>query len=399
MAGVFSPPARLGARERTEGDGPSALARYLDEEIGKAVAKYDELWAVEDPEENPYKSKYLARALLEAAVREVEQLLPAAADDAEAERGREMLARLSLFLGKNLYFCEEVPGAERHFTRALEGYLRSPLRQDPDRFCYIQDALNQIGMLWCNRHGFSEGFNYLRRAQIMFVNRPAVVREQREERANDHYTLTMFYLAQAYGHLQKPALSARFCAETMARQLEHNSPERRSKEALERDPFDCKDWVRNCCSLSDFFASECMFWTAEYLLHAACVMCQRCGEICGLEPDGLAELHAECRRDLGALYSQRLKFSKTCAEHPGLGEDAWRGEHAKRAAETAPSEGARLTFASGEPVLWDDVFPEVVHLEDEEAQIEASQTEGPGLEGPQVEDEEAQAEGPGAGKM
>jgi len=213
----------------------------------------------------------------------------------------------------------------------------------------------------------------------MHLNRPASIKEACEDQAENNYTLTMFYLAQAYGGLKKGGLSARFCAETMSRQLQHNIGDR-PKEVMERDPFDCKDWVRNCCSLSDFFANECMFWTAEYLLHAALVMCERCGEICGAKPENLDELTAEVARDVGNLYSTRLKFAKTCSENPALCEEAWRGERKPRAEhEEDSSPGTRLTFrcaadqgkdkvAEGGTgsIEWNDIFPEVVHLDDEE---------------------------------
>ena len=90
-----------------------------------------------------------------------------------------------------------------------------------------------------------EGMNFLRRAQVMYTWRPQAVRDACEARCENNYTMTMslgirpsmrsrysedssgciaglprFYLAQAYGALQKPVLSARFCAETMSRQLE-----------------------------------------------------------------------------------------------------------------------------------------------------------------------------------
>ena len=48
---------------------------------------------------------------------------------------------------------QQVPGAEKYFIRALERYLRSPLRLEPEPFCFIQDVFNQLGMLWCNRGG------------------------------------------------------------------------------------------------------------------------------------------------------------------------------------------------------------------------------------------------------
>ncbi|CAJ1422020.1 unnamed protein product, partial [Effrenium voratum] len=330
-----------------------------------------------DPEENPYKSKYLAREILELAVKQLEALL-ADEEDSSSLQGKEVLARLFLFLGKNLYYCEEVPGAEKYFIRALERYLRSPLRAEPEPFCYIQDVFNQLGMLWCNRGGHKEGMNFLRRAQVMYQKRPQAVRDQCEDRCENNYTMTMFFLAQAYGALQKPHLSARFCAETMSRQLESNTSGR-SAEIRERDPFDPKEWIRNCCALSDFFVNEGMFWTAEYCLHSGLVLCERCQEIAGVEPENISELRNECLRDVAIMYAARLKFAKAVTEDPQAWQEAWCGERSP-AAEEVSHEGSTLSFRVAAdrterppeggtgPILWDEIFPEVVHPEDSEAQ-------------------------------
>ncbi|CAE6920212.1 unnamed protein product [Symbiodinium natans] len=357
----------------------NGLEKFLEADFNLLIKKYDELWAVEDPEDNPYKSKYLAREILEVAVKDLEALVAEEVSVKLADRGREVFARLLLFLGKNCYFCEEVPQAEKYFIRSLERYLRSTLRLDPEPFCFIQDVFNQLGMLWCNRGGHKEGMNFLRRAQVMYSRRPQAVRDACEERCENNYTMTMFYLAQAYGALQKPTLSAHFCAETMSRQLESNSFGLRSQEINERDPFDAKDWIRNCCALSDFFINDGMFWTAEYLLHSALVMCERAREILGSEPENISELKAECMRDIGNMYATRLKFSRACAERPDAWEEVWRGERKKAEESAGPDEGTKLSFrvaadrverppegGSG-PIQWDEVFPEVVHLEDDEA--------------------------------
>lgn len=216
----------------------------------------------------------------------------------------------------------------------------------------------------------------------MYHHRPEAVKEVCEERCENNYTMTMFYLAQAYGALQKPSLSARFCAETMSRQLESNTAGQRSPEIRERDPFDPKEWIRNCCAISDFFVNEGMFWTAEYLLHSGLVLCDRSLEIAGMEPENLTELKAECWRDIGNMYATRLKFARACAERPDAWEEVWRGER-RKADDTGAAvshEGTKLSFRVAADrverppeggtgtILWDDVFPEVVYLEDDEAQ-------------------------------
>eukprot|EP00928_Gymnodinium_smaydae_P026206 TRINITY_DN20643_c0_g1_i1.p1 TRINITY_DN20643_c0_g1~~TRINITY_DN20643_c0_g1_i1.p1 ORF type:complete len:740 (+),score=199.57 TRINITY_DN20643_c0_g1_i1:108-2327(+) len=358
------------------------IDEYLEGRLEEVITEYDKLWAVEDPEENPYKTKYKARMLLQAQVKELNILLAKNAADPAADRARVALARLLLILGRNYYYCEEVPEAERHFNRALERFLRSPLRMEPRCYGYIQDTLNQLGALWCGRQQHGEALNFLRRAQIMFAARPSSTRNSKEEQvATSIHLMTMLNLAQAYGGLGKAGLSARFCAETLSRQLELNAPGTRPREIMEKDPFDCKDWVRNCCGLADYFANDCMFWSAEYAMHVAIIMCERCLEVCGVQPDGLDELKAECWRDLGRIYASRLKFAKCCAVDPERCEDVWRGGRkvGEAADEQESKKGSRLTFRCAadtadrppeggtEPIVWDDVFPEEVFLEDEEA--------------------------------
>lgn len=387
------------------------ITKYLEKDIPAVIDKYDALWEIQDPEENPYKSKYEARKLLEAVLKEVERLLADAVPGSDdASLGSDACARFSLYLGKNHYFCEEIPTAEQLFNRSLERYLKSASRLVPDNFLSIQDVFNQLGMLWCNRHGHAEGMNYLRRAQIMFENRPDCVRQDPNynQRSADNYTLTMFYLAQAYGALQKPGLSARFCAETMSQQLDHNTTGERKPDVKEKDPFDCKDWVRNCLSLSDFFVNEAMFWTAEYLLHSGSILCERCLDICGIKPEGWEELKAECARDLGNYYSTRLQFLRTCTQHPTAGEITWRGEKKRPSPENKEdTKGTVLKFtcaadhATGPavvndspPIVWDSVFPYEVFLENEEAQDNrVAEETGSGADTNGIADEPSRAVG------
>eukprot|EP00929_Paragymnodinium_shiwhaense_P087163 TRINITY_DN47445_c0_g1_i1.p1 TRINITY_DN47445_c0_g1~~TRINITY_DN47445_c0_g1_i1.p1 ORF type:complete len:739 (-),score=205.21 TRINITY_DN47445_c0_g1_i1:2-2218(-) len=365
-----------------EDDAGALLVKCMEEKVPDVLNKYDELCQIEDPEETPYKTKYKARRLLQDAIKDVERLLEKTAPSREADRGRLMVGQLFFYLGKNFYFCEEVPQAEMLYNRGLERYLRSPLRLEPQYFAHLQDMFNSLGALWCGRGNYSQGMNYLRRAQIMFKQRPEAVRTTNDELVNNNYTLTKFQLGQAYGGLKKEGIAALYLAETMHYQLKLNAPGARSLEMRQKDPFDCKEWVRNCCSLSDFFANECMFWTAEYLLHCALVMCERCGEVVGFKPESIDELTAEVVRDMGNLYCTRLKFARTVSEYPQLCEHIWKGERKKQKQLTPEEEeemkqGSKLEFRGpgGQakapeggtgPILWDEVFPEVVFLEDEE---------------------------------
>lgn len=50
----------------------------------------------QDPEENPYKSKYVARELLELSVKDLEQVLASEERPEQRQRGSDVLARSTL---------------------------------------------------------------------------------------------------------------------------------------------------------------------------------------------------------------------------------------------------------------------------------------------------------------
>eukprot|EP00811_Abedinium_folium_P033512 NODE_6469_length_1669_cov_4.754864.p1 GENE.NODE_6469_length_1669_cov_4.754864~~NODE_6469_length_1669_cov_4.754864.p1 ORF type:complete len:508 (-),score=193.55 NODE_6469_length_1669_cov_4.754864:145-1560(-) len=125
-------------------------------------------------------------------------------------------------------------------------------------------------------------------------------------------------------------------------------------------------------------------------------MCDHYEELCsGPKPESMHELQADCKRDLGQFYATRLKFSKTCSEHPVLCSQVWRGEKGPREKQEEEEdkkegadvdEGSKLTFrcsadrcgatgigagprdddADKPPIVWDEVFPEVVRVGDVE---------------------------------
>jgi hypothetical protein len=59
----------------------------------------------------------------------------------------------------------------------------------------------------------------------------------------DTYTHTLFYLAQAYGHIGDTMMSSKYCRETLQRQLDSGFTN--AKAAL--------DWSKNCAGIADFF--------------------------------------------------------------------------------------------------------------------------------------------------
>jgi len=208
--------------------------------------------------------------------------------------------------------------------------LPPDLRLKTGVFTKIQDVLLQLGQLWTIRGQARTATAFLRRAQVMHRRRKPNADEGPEEATtrSNFYTLTQFQLAQTFSALGKPVLAAKYCAETLARQLAYNSnppplPKVQGKDGKEveppRDPFDARDWVRNCMQISDYFSSRMMFWTAEYAVIGALVVAERVrasdgglmqigekgGDSCRDE-----ELLHNVEKAVGELYLGRLELSK-----------------------------------------------------------------------------------------
>ncbi|CAD7973066.1 unnamed protein product [Amoebophrya sp. A25] len=396
----------------------------LAEELPAAMDKYEGLWTTEDPEDDPYKSKYAGRKVLEEVLEKLESHVftkkalkvaetleerggsggasggstgvagllndqnaleamvleqqggssgststssgpiptgnsmivnaPGGRSNPLRQRLRENIADLYRLLGKNYYFCEEVPAGEARLVRALYEYIG--LENRTAILPRLQETLNQLGMIWVQRGNCSKALDFLRRAQVLYHRKPAKMPGNSEEHCDNYYTLTQFYLAQAYGAMQNSGLSAKYCCETLSRQLQYNTRKKKKKAGASsgtskddgtnakddkaeqsqsptnkaegvqeeekeiEDPFDVRDWARNCIGLAEYFSAKCMFWTAEYVLFAALVLLTDTEvSLDGVtkvrdtlhDPD---EMIAEIRKNLGSVYSGRLQFSKTCAE-------------------------------------------------------------------------------------
>ncbi len=102
-------------------------------------------------------------------------------------------------------------------------------------------------------------------------------------------TLTAFFLAQMYGHLHKPALSAEYCAITLKRQL---------KSGLELNK---NDWAVNAMNLAGYFVSEHAFPQAHICLHSAEKIIQGNHD---------AQLNANMSMAYAKFYYQYLELSK-----------------------------------------------------------------------------------------
>eukprot|EP00742_Colponemidia_sp_Colp-10_P007960 GILJ01008587.1.p1 GENE.GILJ01008587.1~~GILJ01008587.1.p1 ORF type:complete len:567 (+),score=80.61 GILJ01008587.1:30-1703(+) len=262
--------------------------------------------ALQDPPSTPFKSKYSARQLL---VEFKNRLLPLlSADEQEAEtaiwetQGFDMFskpsnssissqrallafAKIHHAVGTNYIDTEEHSLGERHLSRAVEIFKSCGTVENVQCLCELQDCYNQLGLVWSNRDQSEKGLQYLTEAASLYTDRCGKS-ESLPLRSEQLYTVTCFYLAQAYSNLQCSEQSAYYCAVTLKRQVEN-------------DTVDRKEWAVNCAGLAQLHLSSKSFAQALYLFSAALA----------LLPSSCEEQMATIHRQLGQYYLSVLKTS------------------------------------------------------------------------------------------
>ena len=239
-----------------------------------------------DPPEEPFRSLYAARELLTG----MKAKLDSCPDQLKEEDFRVISSCVLLELGLNYITGEELSQGEQ----TLEACLRQ-LDGIPNK---VKTALvsiqahNQLGVLWGNRNEQQKALEFLLKSKAIYESHIAlpppmtesqwiegeeVIEWKREKAFEKYHTLTLFYLAQVYGNLDQPKLSAQYCQTTLSRQLE-------TKE------YDAIEWSLNCATLSQYYVSSGNFTQARHCLAAAsCVLQQFKAEESTLETTGERE--------------------------------------------------------------------------------------------------------------
>lgn len=220
----------------------------------------------ESPPEEPFQSLYSARELLKT----LRTKLDSCPDTLkEHEDYKILLCCLQLELGLNYINSEEL-GQGEEILEACLGLLNG-LPSKVKTASVSMQALNQLGILWGNRDEQQKALECLLKAKAVYESHVAlpppitdsqwlvgeeVGEEEREKKFESHHTLTLFYLAQVYGNLKQPKLSAQYCQTTLSRQL----------EAGEYDPI---EWSLNCATLSQYYVTLEEFAQSRHCLAAA----------------------------------------------------------------------------------------------------------------------------------
>lgn len=251
-----------------------------------------------DPPEEPYCSLYAARELLLG----VKAMLVSCPPRLKGLEDFMILsACVQLHLGLNYVNTEEMGTGEEAFMDCLH-LLEEVVSKVKTASLSVQ-AYNQMGLLWGNRNEQQKALEFLLKSKAVHESHislppPLTVTEwlrgrtveewEREQAFENLHTHTLFYLAQVYGNLGQAKASARYCQETLSRQLE-------CKE------FDAIEWSLNCATLSQYYLNMEHFEQARHCLAAARrVLSHLEGEIHGK----MEEKYRQTRADISRCWSK-----------------------------------------------------------------------------------------------
>lgn len=223
-----------------------------------------------DPETEPYKSRYAAMEVL----KNMKNLLFDSVDNAMQQENEvtSMLAIVYLNQGIVAIETEELKPGQDYLMNCIDVLSKTEIRVDT--VLPMISALNQLGILWSKRDQAAKAKEYLERADKAYktfksskdsvspVSMSSLfgIQDPGEPPAAEIleklHTLTLYYLAQIYGSLDDYLKSAVYCHMTLKRQLEMND-------------FESIDWALNAATLSQFFMERGGFRQARHHLAAA----------------------------------------------------------------------------------------------------------------------------------
>lgn len=234
------------------------------------VRKLSEEESKNDPETDPYRSKYKAREILHEMRKELKS---------SQERGdgsKELNFRLALIqyhLGVNFVETEETSSGHEHLSKADD--ILKEYRMDSRCISTAMNVLNQMAILWCTRRDHTKARGFLKEAQDLFLtfkkdvgSSPSTIHElflaesdypsdhEKEQQFENCYTLTLYYLAQVYEKQGDKTLAARYCHMTLQRQLETGQ-------------YDPVDWALNCATLSQYHITQDDYTKSRHCLASA----------------------------------------------------------------------------------------------------------------------------------
>ncbi|KAI5642723.1 KIF1-binding protein [Phthorimaea operculella] len=237
------------------------------ENYGKVRKLLDEE-SKNDPENEPYLSKYKAREILKTMRDSLQQVM-SSESSLDKTKLEAMLGVVLLNMGIIDMETEELTNCEHHLTEAEN--LLSSNATTPEIVITAINVYNNLGLLWSTREDPEKAKTFLIKSKDLYetfkcsMQMPIPIEQivsNTEGVVGDFmllekaYTLTLYYLAQVFGCLKENLKSAIYCHVTLRRQLQYSD-------------YEPIDWALNSATLSQYFAEQSGFFQSRHHLAAA----------------------------------------------------------------------------------------------------------------------------------
>ncbi|XP_072883277.1 KIF-binding protein [Hemitrygon akajei] len=267
-----------------------------------------EVESKQDPESEPYRSKYAARELLKELKAAVGHRAQAGESEDERAEDRRLqdgqwlqkLGVLELQLGLNHAETEELSAGEEHLAKCVR--VLEAFKLSPEAVSVFIQAENQLGILWAGLEEMEKAKSYLEDAEALYnqyikeIGTPPwdthehflgeedrLSEQERQKRFEKVYTHTLYYLAQVYKHLDMNEKAARYCHTTLQRQLQFNH-------------YNPVEWAINAATLSQYYITKQRYMEGRLCLAASNVIFNQAGAVSSESPAEESEEERD-RRD------------------------------------------------------------------------------------------------------
>ena len=279
--------------------------------------------SLEDPEENPYDSKYKARDLLiqlkgkldDDLIRTTNESLEPHFSSLNGFIGTTYKKSAKLYLieklfdfslAKNYIETDEYDTGERLLGKILielEKLVENPgdtthaiSNYSPIYFSLLLNSLNELVFVWSYRSDYEKCIRLLSKIKELYdfyANLPKdnetfqppfdiheiiayndkLTNEKRETVFESLYTHSLYYMAQVYGKVGEKDKSAYYCQLTLQRQIEFNNTSDDFVDNIQPQAalisFDAIDWATHSAALSQFYVCQNDFPTSRHCLYCA----------------------------------------------------------------------------------------------------------------------------------
>ncbi|KAJ2950198.1 hypothetical protein O0L34_g11558 [Tuta absoluta] len=251
------------------------------ENYGKVRKLLDEE-SKNDPENEPYLSKYKAREILTTMRDSLRQVM-SSESSLDKIKLEAMFGVVLLNIGIVDMETEELTNCEYYLNEAEN--LLTPNATKPEIVITALNVYNNLGLLWSTREDPEKAKTFLIKAKDLYetfkcsLQMPIPIEQivsNSEGVIGDFlllekaYTLTLYYLAQVFGCLKENLKSAIYCHVTLRRQLQYSD-------------YEPIDWALNSATLSQYFAEQSGFFQSRHHLAAASTILEQYEESLRLE--------------------------------------------------------------------------------------------------------------------